>query len=101
MDLGDLTHEVWAGLVGETFTVRVDDETAVRLELSSAEQAAGVDRPDSAHSVVFRGPGDVFLEQRTWPVSHPTIGEHQLFLVPIGDADGGYQYEAVFTRLNE
>ena len=99
MELSELTHEAWARLVGDLFTVRLDDGSVLTLELSSAERAAGENRADGAYSVVFTGPLDVALPQRTWPVAHPEIGEHDIFLVPVNRATDGYEYEAVFTRF--
>jgi hypothetical protein len=100
MEMHELTHEVWSGLVGETFTMRLDDGSTIDLVLSAAELAPGdASRNAGAHSVVFTGPGDRYFPQQIRPVSHQAIGEHSIFLVPIGEDDVGYQYEAVFTRL--
>ena len=54
-------------------------------------------RPES-FSLVFAGPGRPMLEQRTYRLAHPVIGELEIFLVPIGySAEGGLLYEAVFN----
>jgi hypothetical protein len=99
MEIRDLTHEVWSGLVGESFSVRLDDGSAVELVLTAAEMGPGdPGRNGSAHSVIFTGPHDPLLYQRMWPLFHNSIGEHSLFMVPIGVDESGYQYEIVFTR---
>ena len=99
MELQDLTHDVWSGLVGETFVVRLDDGATVDLSLTSAEMAPGDPaRNGGAHSAFFAGPLDVFLPQRMWQMRHDAIGEQAIFLVPIGEDDDGYRYEAVFTH---
>ena len=48
-------------------------------------------------SLVWRGPVDKVLDQGTYTVSHPDIGDLQLFLVTIGPDEHGMRYEAVFT----
>ena len=49
-------------------------------------------------SLVFGGPRQPFLEQRTYRLSHADLGELDIFLVPIGySAQGGFLYEAVFN----
>jgi len=99
VDIADLTHEVWAGLIGEKFSVRLDDGSVIELVLNSAELAPGDPaRNGGAHSAFFTGPGDLLLQQRMWPLAHSAIGEHCLFMVPIGVDESGYQYEIVFTH---
>ena len=48
-------------------------------------------------SLVWRGPADKILDQGTYTVSHPDIGDLELFLVTIGPDESGMRYEAVFT----
>lgn len=101
MEISDLTHEVWSGLVGETFSLRLDDGSNLDVVLEAAELAPGdPSRNANAHSALFVGPGDQFLPQRMWPLAHPSIGEHSIFLVPVGHDEAGYRYEAVFTHLD-
>jgi hypothetical protein len=48
-------------------------------------------------SIIFRGPADQILPQRTYRVEHEAMGSLDVFLVPIGPDDRGMRYEAVFT----
>ena len=48
-------------------------------------------------SLVFRGPVDPVLPQRTYPLRHAELGAFELFLVPVGRDATGTSYEAVFT----
>jgi hypothetical protein len=49
-------------------------------------------------SVVFLHPGDAPYPQGIYRIQCESIGEMDLFLVPIGPGkDGGMQYEAIFT----
>ena len=51
-------------------------------------------------SLEFFGAGALF-EQQTRRVTHPGLGEFDLFLVPVGRKKDGFLYEAVFNRLKE
>lgn len=100
MDLQDVRLEHFAGLVGETFRIALDDDAALKLVLTETTKTGG-DRPDNAFSVVFKGPRDRPLGQRIYDVAHATLGTLPIFLVPIAEQPDGYLYEAVFTRLEE
>jgi hypothetical protein len=52
-------------------------------------------------SLHFRGDRDRVFPQRIYPMKHESIGEFDLFLVPIGRDETGTTYEAVFNRLVE
>ncbi len=61
-------------------------------------------------SLIFHGPADKFLPQKTYTLSCDALGEFDVFLVPVGELrekrDGrrertGFIYQAVFTRLRE
>lgn len=47
----------------------------------------------------FRGDRNRILSQRTYPMKHDSIGEFDLFVVPVGQDATGTYYEAVFNRL--
>jgi hypothetical protein len=47
-------------------------------------------------SLPFRGPRRPSLLQGVYPLDHPQVGAHEIFIVPVrADAQGLY-YEAVF-----
>ncbi|MFC3193817.1 DUF6916 family protein [Marinicella sediminis] len=48
-------------------------------------------------SVVFSSADPKVYEQGVYPVSHPELGDFDLFLVPIYGDDSEVHYEAVFT----
>ena len=50
-------------------------------------------------SVLFHGPLERFLPQGMVGLRHETLGEFELFLVPVARDTDGFQYEAVFNRL--
>jgi hypothetical protein len=99
--LEDFTLETFAGLVGEAFRVTLDDGSMLELRLASA--TASPSRPNVApprrapFSTVFHGPPEPILPQRTYPFQNNTLGEFEMFIVPIGPEGSAMQYEAVFA----
>jgi Domain of unknown function (DUF6916) len=90
-------HGTYVPLVGTTFDVERPDGAHVAVKLVDATelQAGG-----ACFSLLFRGPSDAPLEQRTYRVEHAALGEFPLFLVPLGpNADGAQELEAVVNRL--
>ena len=52
-----------------------------------------------AFSLLFNGPAAHFIPQGIHKIKHAQLGEVDLFLVPVGKNDNGFEYEAVFNRL--
>lgn len=89
--------------VGTAFTIRFSDGT-IELTLGSVEahgtRAPRADVPGlraEPFSLVFLGPLQPVLPQRTWALGHVDLGALEVFLVPIGPKDGRMRYEAVFN----
>lgn len=81
---------------------RIKTETTVPVELELAELAEGVSSPrNEQFSLIFHGPQSPFLPQDMYQVENEKLGEFELFLVPVGAAPNGFQYEAVFNRFLE
>ena len=105
--LDTLTIDSYAPRLGEKFRLRVHTDRALEVELVEVTpladmKAAGHHAPGKRvpFSIVFRGPVDPIVPQRTYPVEHDTMGTHELFLVPIGPGrtgPAGMLYEAIFT----
>ena len=66
---------------------------AVTPRKSGPSEQAGMER----FSVVFAGPNDVFLPQNTYRLTHPEMGEFEVFLVAIKQEAEGFRYEAVYN----
>ena len=98
MEPGELSHEDFAERIGDTFTVPVGDGGTMTLRLVAARQGP----PERhGHSIELAGPADWFMPQGTYLLSHEEWGSLPLFLVPIGELEDGYLYEAVFTRAGD
>ena len=83
---------------------RVIVESAEPVELGLVEVAVRKSEPNEhkgmeRFSTFFYGPATFFLPQKTYDLVHPEMGEMRIFLVPIGQDDKGFKYEAVFNRF--
>lgn len=67
--------------------------TEVKGYLSKPNEQTGMER----FSAFFRGPGDRYLPQASYPLEHEVMGTFDLFLVPISRDEKGLRYEAVFN----
>jgi hypothetical protein len=64
------------------------------------EVADGYSTPKQEQfSLRFRGDRAIIYPQRIYAMKHDSIGEFELFLVPVGRDESGTFYEAVFNRL--
>lgn len=86
-------HDGFLGVVGDDF--RLTDDTRLRLREVSDLAVQG---DYTGYSIVFSGPSDQLLAQGTYELAHDTRGVQSLFLVPLGPAGDGFDYEAVFTH---
>ena len=91
-------YDDFNGCIDQPFTLN-HDGTAVPLTLVSVDRlgdSASVNDRD-VFSVIFRGDKDPVLHQQIYRISNDTLGEMELFIVPIGPDDQGMRYEAVFS----
>jgi len=95
-----LTHEAFSQQLNTKFRTRIDGEIPVELELTSVSEFLQSPRQER-FSIEFRGPTDRFLSQGMHDLEHAEMGTVSLFLVPIGQDDWGFYYEAVFNRLHK
>ena len=86
--------------VNTNFRVELESPGPIELKLiavtprkSESNEQAGMER----FSVVFSGPADVFLPQNIYRLTHPEMGEFDVFLVPIKQESEGFRYEAVYN----
>ena len=86
--------------VNTNFRVELESPNPIDIELITVTpraigptEQAGMER----FSVVFSGPPDVFLPQNIYRVTHPEMGEFEVFLVPIKQEAEGFRYEAVYN----
>lgn len=53
--------------------------------------------PFHGFSLFFSGPGHAFLPQGNYVLRQATLGTIPMFLVPIGETEKGFRYQAAFS----
>ncbi len=98
MELEKLQKDRFVEYLHSEFQV-VDEpanEFAIRLEEVS-------DRTSSPHqevfALLFHGSAKRFLNQGIHKLRHSQMGEIDIFLVPVGQDQHGFHYEAIFNHL--
>ena len=104
ISLEELSVERLAELVGPGFGIAMPGAAPVGLELTTVTsprvtEASGAGARHESFSLLFDGPADRPLAQRTYPFEHERLGRFDLFIVPVGNERGRMQYQAVFNRL--
>lgn len=104
--LEHLTAERFGELVQTLFQVSIEPGVDVDLELAAVTMAR-LDTRDGVSpggpmsggfSLLFNGPANPPLAQRTYRFAHERLGLFDLFIVPISANRSSQQYEAVFNR---
>lgn len=88
-------------LVGATFSLRAGDGNELAIVLSEAD-SLGFNRAREnggreSFSLVFHAPNGTRLAQGTYELSHPQLGRHALFAVPLGPDVRGMRLQVVFN----
>ena len=99
MDIQSFTNHI-----NEDFSIRVDEENAIAFRLLEVK-SINAHRPSKSStqvrsqpfSLLFVGPSEPVFEQQVFRLENDRFGHADIFLVPVGEADEGIEYEAVFT----
>lgn len=101
-----LTYDTFAALRDQPFQLYLDPWDAapaeraapIAITLIQAEaHGPGTVGQRQTFTLTFCAMGGPQLAQQTYMVAHPQLGEHPIFLVPIGPGRGGMLYEAIFN----
>ncbi|HEV7376753.1 MAG TPA: hypothetical protein VGN95_18710 [Pyrinomonadaceae bacterium] len=82
------------------FRIHPDDSTVVETELIEAVDDESTPSQER-FSLIFRGPHQPYLAQSLYRIEHDKMGTLNLFLVPVGKNEDGFEYQAVFNRLHK
>jgi hypothetical protein len=98
--------ETFLPLVKTRFQAGLEPANYVEMELVEATAipspplAKTLAAPaQAAFSLIFHGPENRFLPQRSYAFEHARLGRFELFIVPIGQQPGFFQYQAIINRL--
>jgi hypothetical protein len=68
------------------------------MEINRISEAARHPESDrEPFSLVFVGPHSPYLAQGTYTFRHSEMDSFAIFIVPVGPAEAGMRYEAIFT----
>ncbi len=98
MRLEEVHKESLAAYINGEFQVIGHPAGSIDLRLVEASDR-GTSARQEIFALLFHGPGGCFLPQGIYRLEHDDLGEIDLFLVPVGQDQEGFQYEAVFNRL--
>ena len=87
-------------LIGQVFEVPAEEKGEVFTELNLREVARlphGHPTRPEPFSLIFEGPVEGALDQGTYFLRHEAIGEHSMFLVPIGEESNSRCYQSIFN----
>ena len=93
-----LDHGEFQNQLNSRFSLQLSDSESVELLLTEVSELSTSPRQEM-FAIVFRGPANSIMPQRIYHLANDTIGELDLFLVPIKQDDEGVYYEAVFNRM--
>ena len=93
-----ITKEMFSESVNTKYRVHQESKDTVELELMQVNLGLITPRNEQ-FALLFHGPQNPFLQQALYHVEHDSLGEFDLFLVPVGRDQEGFQYEAVFNRF--
>lgn len=98
--LDKLASNDFSELIEQKFEIRGGDHrlTAQLVEVVELEasRAPGSGRAQP-FSILLRAAPEPVLPQSIYVVEHPRLGAVEMFLVPVGAAADGMEYEAVFN----
>jgi hypothetical protein len=95
-----LNHAHFTASLSGVFEIVLPDEKVVEVELIEVSELRENQRQER-FSLLFRGPRETLLPQQLYNLRHESLGEFELFLVPVAEAPDGFVYEAVFNRLRK
>jgi hypothetical protein len=97
LELDKVECEQFAACLNQDFEVVFSDGT-LAVKLSEARPLGS--RPESIRepfALTFVGPANLRLPQGTYKMRNATLGEMEIFLVPIGADQSSSTFEAVFN----
>ncbi len=104
--LDKLTSEDFSAHIHESFRIKPEggDNGAtygpgVAELIEVNELSTPQNRPEkrTPFSLIFRCSNEVIMPQQIYLVEHAQLGPLMMFLVPVGQDQEGYLYEAIFT----
>lgn len=95
----NLNQDLLREALNSQFTIQTEEKPTT-LILTECTDQTSPEVPDyERFSLIFES-SDPLLEQNTYSLQHQSLGDFDLFLVPVHGDDKGFQYEAIINKLN-
>jgi hypothetical protein len=98
--LDEFSQATFDGCLDSDFQIIENATPVCALKLTDVIERTNTPRQETI-SLLFHGPVAPFVPQGIRRLKHSELGEMDIFLVPVGKEQDGFQYEAVFNRLLE
>ncbi|MDD5698329.1 MAG: hypothetical protein PHH77_06905 [Victivallaceae bacterium] len=86
--------------LNKVFHAKLEDGSSCKLTLKEVTDVKETEMTRS-FSLLFHGPKEKFLEQKTYKLGNNEYGEKQIFIVPVGESENAFHYQAVFNFLKK
>lgn len=96
--LEELHVDQFRGFLNSDFQVVGDPPVDLALRLVEVQERSNSPQQE-VFALLFHGPAQYFMPQGIYQLKQSSLGEIELFLVPVGQDSQGFQYEAVFNRF--
>lgn len=93
------TYDRFVSLLNSQFQIEYRNESIV-MELTEVSEQR-LTRRFETFSLVFRGPGNLYIPQATYRFNHSEQEGMDLLIVPIDRDEQGLYYEAVISRSRD
>jgi hypothetical protein len=93
-----LNSKIFSECLHTTFELVHPNGERTPLQLASVTEMNYSARLEQ-FSLIFHGPLTPVCEQRIYRLLHPTLGELNMFLVPVGPEQQWMRYEVVVNRV--
>ena len=98
--LQDLTKSMFAQSLNSAFRIRLEDDAIVHVKQIDLREWHYNPRQEQ-FAVLFQGPFNKHLGKGHYNFDHDTMGQFDLFIIPVGMDQDGFLYGAVFNRRTE
>ena len=96
--LDPLQAELFRPVLDQDFEARSEAGTTIQLRLLEVSEART--EHTEGFSLLLQGPKAPILPQGIHTLSHPALGQWQLFMVPVHSvASDGVHYQIIFNRM--
>src|SRR4051794_14464327 len=95
LSFAEMSCATFSALIHSRF--RIQGNTPAPVELELVEATPHPSGQPGNFSLLFAGPLKQCLPQQTYRFEHEKLGAFDLFIVPVGKDQTGFQFQAIFN----